>query len=100
MIKRILSNEMIELFSRASIWAGLLFASILLLVGLNQLDLDSNKARILILDQSETQSEGRAIEALVKEIAGVQTTVASRTQDVVDAIDRVNPQIILSRSDD
>ena len=71
MIKRLLYNEFVEYFARPLLWCGLTLACMLVLAGLNQLDLDANKAKVLILDQSDGQDEGYKVKKLVEQIGGI-----------------------------
>jgi ABC-2 type transporter len=96
---RFIINEVLELLAKPLLWAGICLASAFVLVALGQIDLDSNKATILILDSSNGQEEGRRIAALVGEIEGIIPVIASPANDVMGLVDHYNPSIILNHAD-
>lgn len=99
MILRFLRNELIELLAAPMIWLGLIIASAVVLSGLDQLDLDANRAVVLIIDNGPGQTEGRKLALQVKEIEGTNPQLNTAGADPLDEIERVNPSIILSRAD-
>jgi hypothetical protein len=98
-ILRFLRNELVEFLATPTIWLGLIVASCIVLAGLNQLDLDSNRATVLIVDDEPHQVAGHWMAERVKEIEGVQPVLNVAGNDPQEEIERANPSIILSRAE-
>jgi hypothetical protein len=99
MIRRYFINELVEFFAMPFQWLGFILASMLLLLGLDQLNLDASRARVLILDSpthEEHEEEAQKVRDLVQEIAGVEAFIKTPTHDLVKMIDSEDADIILN----
>jgi hypothetical protein len=98
MILRFLLNELVEIAARPLIWAGIIIASFVVLSGIEQLDLDTNRVKVLIIDSEDGQREGSRIEKLTREIEGVIPIVSASALSTAELMDKHDPAIVLSRA--
>lgn len=95
---RFVAIEITEFFARPVQWIVLVAASLVVLAGVNQLDLDRAVTKVLIIDNAAGQSEGWQIEKLVKELSGVAITVRASFGNFEQLIDQEQPDIVLAKS--
>jgi hypothetical protein len=101
MILRFFRNEAIEMLAAPMVWLGLIIASAVVLTGLRELDLDSNRAVVLIVDDVPGQEEeGLRLADRIQEIEGAIPHLSTPSLDPLEVIQRINPSIILSRTED
>ena len=95
MIARLFISELSGFYARPFRWGALLAVSLLVLMGLTQLNLDLNKVRVLILNDESVEKEAAEIQEMVKELSDVEVIDANRKGDFVQAADIHRADIIL-----
>jgi hypothetical protein len=97
MIFRYLAIEAIEFFAKPLYWVGLIFVSMFVLAGLDQLALDRSVVKVLIVDSEPGQSEGLYLRSLVTELSGIDAVVKPAVGGLDALIDNTNADIVLSK---
>jgi hypothetical protein len=98
MILRYTAIEALQLLARPGYWISLVVISVLVLVGLDQLALDSSLLKILIVDNEAKQLQGERIKSLVRELSGIDPVLATPRGDLETLIDETNADIIISNA--
>jgi hypothetical protein len=100
MFLRYLWIEAIELLARPLHWLGIVVVSIVVLAGLDELALDQNIVRVLIIDNDDTQSQGLRVKALVGELSGVESVLRRAPTNLDAVIDETKADIIILKLSD
>ena len=100
MLFRNLHAELYDFFSRPLQWLAIIFVSLIILVGVDQLALDKSIINVLIVDVSPDQSEGQHISDLIAELSAIRPTLANTALTYDQAVAGSQADIVLHKLND